>query len=76
MTLLDAEIHSTVQIEQISLAISRMQAIRLGLGPGAVVEVLQKLPHGPVVVRQNGRSIAIGHELARQMHVSPYGGLA
>ena len=53
-----------------------MQAIRLGLGPGAVVEVLQKLPHGPVVVRQNGRSIAIGHELARHMHVSPYGGLA
>ncbi len=65
MTLLDAEISSTVSIEQISLPQSRLQAICLGFGPGTTVQVVQKLPHGPVVVRQRGRNVAIGYELAR-----------
>ncbi|MCL4319273.1 MAG: ferrous iron transport protein A [Firmicutes bacterium] len=70
MTLLEAEIHSVVRIEQISLAKSRIQAIRLGLGPGTMVQVVQKLPRGPVVVMQKGRNLAIGYELARHIVVN------
>ncbi|MCL4496139.1 MAG: ferrous iron transport protein A [Firmicutes bacterium] len=73
MTLLDAEIDTTVRIEQISLAPSRMQAIRLGLVPGATVQVVQKLLHGPVVVMQKGRNLAIGYDLARHIVVEPHG---
>ncbi|WP_053958507.1 FeoA family protein [Sulfobacillus thermosulfidooxidans] len=70
MTLLEAEINTHVKIEQISLAYSRMQAIRLGLAPGAHVRVVQKLPHGPVVLNYQGRMIAVGYELARNIRVT------
>ncbi|SMC01717.1 Fe2+ transport system protein FeoA [Sulfobacillus thermosulfidooxidans DSM 9293] len=71
MTLLEADITTLVKIEQISLAYSRMQAIRLGLGPGAQVRVVQKLPHGPVVLNYQGRTIAVGYELAKNILVTP-----
>lgn len=48
---------------------ARHQLIRLGFEEGARVEVISRIPLGPVVLRRRDRQIAIGRQLARAVRV-------
>ncbi len=45
------------------------QLIRFGIAEGTKVEIAEKIPFGPLVIRFNAQEIAIGRELARQVMV-------
>lgn len=48
----------------------KSQFIRLGIHEGERMECLERLPGGTIVLKKNRRHIAIGHELAKQIHVN------
>lgn len=50
---------------------ARRELTRLGFEVGAAVEVISRIPLGPVVLQRRHRQVAIGRELARQVQVSP-----
>ncbi len=46
--------------------------LKMGLGPGAEVEVVSRYPfRGPVVVRLDGSQIALGRGIARRILAEP-----
>ena len=45
------------------------QAIRFGISEGAVVEVQDVVPAGPVVLKKGRQEIAFGRRLAREISV-------
>jgi Fe2+ transport system protein FeoA len=48
----------------------KLEATRLGLGPGAWVLVTRIVPKGPIIVRTEAGQIALGRQLARDITVS------
>ena len=48
---------------------ARGQAIRFGMGEGAKVSCITKLPAGPVVLRSGRQEIAVGRQLARRIRI-------
>lgn len=58
------------KIVSIPNAFMRTQAIRLGIAEGTVVFCEEVIPAGPVVIRKNGRQIALGRGVARQIGVA------
>jgi len=50
---------------------ARSQAIRFGMGEGAMLSCITKLPAGPLVMRSGRQEIAIGRDLARRIRVEP-----
>lgn len=48
---------------------ARMQAIRFGMGEGACVECVTKVPAGPLVLRSGRQEIAVGRNLAKRIQV-------
>lgn len=50
---------------------ARAQAVRFGIGSGALVNCISTLPGGPVVVRAGRQEIAIGRGLAAHIEVRP-----
>jgi Fe2+ transport system protein FeoA len=58
------------RIEAIEDATARRELTRLGFEEGAQVEVVSRIPFGPIVLQRRHRQIAIGRELARQMRVT------
>jgi Fe2+ transport system protein FeoA len=52
---------------------ARAQAVRFGIGNGAHVSCVTKLPGGPVVLRSGRQEIAVGRGLASRITVSAPG---
>ncbi len=48
----------------------KAQFIRLGIHEGERMQCLERLPGGTIVLKKHRRHIAIGHELAKQIHVT------
>lgn len=48
---------------------ARMHALRFGMGEGACLRCVVRIPAGPIVVRSGRQEIAIGRELARRIRV-------
>ncbi len=44
-------------------------AMRFGIECGECVQIINKLPGGPIVIQKNQQQIAIGRELARAIEV-------
>ena len=49
---------------------ARRELTRLGFEEGSDVEVVSRIPFGPVVLQRRHRQVAIGRELARQVQVA------
>ncbi len=49
---------------------ARRELTRLGFEEGADVEVVSRIPFGPIVLQRRHRQVAIGRELARRVQVS------
>lgn len=52
-------------------ATARRELTRLGFEEGADVEVVSRIPFGPIVLQRRHRQVAIGRELARRVRVTP-----
>jgi Fe2+ transport system protein FeoA len=48
---------------------ARIHAIRFGMGEGACVQCVTKIPAGPIVLRSGRQEIAVGRELAKRISV-------
>ena len=44
-------------------------SLRFGIETGEVVQIINKLPGGPIVIQKNQQQIAIGRELASGIQV-------
>lgn len=58
-----------IRIVEIPHGILKAQFIRLGIHEGERVQCLERLPGGTIVLRKQRRHIAIGYELAKQIHI-------
>lgn len=58
------------RIEAIEDASARRELTRLGFEEGADVEIVSRIPFGPIVLQRRHRQIAIGRELARRVRVT------
>jgi len=63
-----------VQIVNLSKVKEKSRLIQLGLLEGEIVQCLEHLPGGTVVVRKGKREIAIGAKLAQSILVKPVDG--
>ena len=61
---------SCARIEAIEDAAARRELTRLGFEEGADVEVISRIPFGPIVLQRRHRQVAIGRELARRVQVT------
>lgn len=50
---------------------ARIHAIRFGMGEGACVQCVTRIPAGPIVLRSGRQEIAVGRELAKRITVRP-----
>ncbi len=50
-------------------AAARIHAIRFGMGEGACVRCVTKIPSGPIVLKSGRQEIAVGRELAKRISV-------
>jgi Fe2+ transport system protein FeoA len=57
------------RIVAIEDVVARQQMIRLGFPEGADIEVVSRIPLGPVVIRRRDRQVAVGRDLARRVRV-------
>jgi Fe2+ transport system protein FeoA len=48
-----------------------MQALRMGISEGEIIEVIARIPGGPLVIRQGELEIALGRELCLAIQVLP-----
>ena len=48
---------------------ARMQALRFGMGEGACVTCVTRIPAGPLVLRSGRQEIAVGRNLAKRIRV-------
>lgn len=64
---------ATAVIGSIACATARAQAVRFGIGEGAVVSCITTVHAGPVILRSGRQEIAVGRRLARQIRVSGQG---
>ncbi len=69
MTLDNAKVGSFIRIISIPDEVIRAQAIRLGVGEGSLVCCLEKLPSGPVIIKNGFQEIAVGRQLAKNITV-------
>lgn len=69
MTLVDAECGSQLKILSVADESCRAQLIRMGIGEGSVITCMEKLPMGPVVIKDKRQEIAIGRKLASKIFV-------
>ncbi len=52
---------------------ARSQAIRFGMGEGATLSCITKLPAGPLVMRSGRQEIAVGRQLAQRIRIEHLG---
>ena len=48
---------------------ARIHAIRFGMGEGAHVSCVTRIPAGPIIVRSGRQEIAVGRDLAKRIRV-------
>ena len=60
-----------VKLEVISVNNEKLleDAMRFGIECGECVQIINKLPGGPIVIQKNQQQIAIGRELAKAIEV-------
>jgi Fe2+ transport system protein FeoA len=61
---------TTTRIEAIEDESARRELTRIGFEEGAFVEVVSRIPFGPIVLQRRHRQVAIGRELARRVRVT------
>lgn len=61
---------TTTRIEAIEDESARRELTRIGFEEGADVEVVSRIPFGPIVLQRRHRQVAIGRELARRVRVA------
>jgi len=59
-----------IRIVSLPPGVIRAQFIRLGIGEGARIRCLERLPGGTVVLQKHRQQIAVGHQLSRQIIVA------
>ena len=69
MNLIDAPHKVSLVIVKINEEKLLGDALRFGIEDGETVEIINKLPGGPVVIQKNQQQIAIGRELASAIEV-------
>ena len=69
MNLEDAPKKSTLKIISIGQEKLSEDAMRFGIECGECVQIINKLPGGPIVIQKNQQQIAIGKELAKAIEV-------
>jgi len=69
MTLLDARRGRPIRILKIDDDRARAQCVRFGIGEGTVIESVETVPLGPVLVRHCRQEICLGRSLARRVLV-------
>ena len=72
LTLDCTHIGDRVEIVSVDDAHARIQALRFGINPGAIVTIAGRVPAGPIVVKSGYQEIAIGRPLARKIQVKEY----
>lgn len=58
-----------VEVVSVDDAHARIQALRFGINPGAVVETIARVKAGPIVIKSGFQEIAIGAPLAQKIMV-------
>lgn len=71
MTLDQVRVGKVVRILSIPDPQIRTQAIRFGIHEGASVFLQERIPGGPVVVKNRFQEIALGKRLAETIQVEP-----
>ena len=69
MNLEDAPKKQFLEVVSISNEKLLEDALRFGIESGECVQIINKLPGGPIVIQKNQQQIAIGRELARVIEV-------
>lgn len=69
MNLEDAPKKQELKIISINEGKLSEDALRFGIEVGECVQIISKLPGGPVVIQKNQQQIAIGKELAKAIEV-------
>lgn len=68
-TLDRARVGDRVEVLEVRDDYARMQALRFGMGEGACVTCVTRIPAGPLVLRSGRQEIAVGRNLARGIRV-------
>ena len=69
MNLADAPKKSILEIISINQEKLSEDALRFGIEAGEYVQIINKIPGGPIVIQKNQQQIAIGSELAKIIEV-------
>lgn len=69
MTLDAVQVGEKIIIDKIRDEKMSVQAIRLGISEGSLVECIEKLPRGPIIIRNHMQEIAIGRKLAEKITI-------
>ena len=69
MNLESAPNKSVLEIIAINQESLSCDAMRFGIEPGEFVQIINKLPGGPIIIQKNQQQIAIGRELAKAIEV-------
>lgn len=69
MTLDAVQVGDKIIIDKIGDKNISVQAIRLGISEGSLVECIEKLPKGPVIIKNHMQEIAIGRKLAEKITI-------
>lgn len=69
MNLEEAPKKSVLEIVSINQSKLSEDAMRFGIESGECVQIINKLPGGPIVIQKNQQQIAIGRELAKAIQV-------
>lgn len=69
MNLEGAPKKSILEIVSINQEKLSEDAMRFGIECGECVQIINKLPGGPIVIQKNQQQIAIGRELAKAIEV-------
>ena len=69
MNLEDAPKKQLLQVVSISNEKLLEDALRFGIESGENLQIINKLPGGPIVIQRNQQQIAIGREVAKAIKV-------
>ena len=58
-----------VEVAAIHDESARVHALRFGMGEGARVACVTRIPAGPVILKSGRQEIAVGRKLAQRIHV-------
>ena len=69
MNLIDAPCKSLLEVVSIKQDKLNEDALRFGIESGEYIQIINKMPAGPIVIQKNQQQIAIGRELAKAIEV-------